>query len=222
MKITIFGVGYVGLVTGVCFADIGYQVCLIARSQSKIDNLKKCVVPFYEPGLDKLIQKNSKRLHFTTDFEEAVNFADVIFMAVGTPSNPDGSCDLSQIEEVSKIIGHSMTGPKVIVIKSTVPVGTDKKIRQWISSNTNKKFSLVSNPEFLREGTAIDDFMNPDRVIIGADDTKAAKVVQSIYKPYGAKILTTDISSAILIKYGSNSFLATKISFINEKYARKK
>lgn len=216
MKITFFGVGYVGLVTGVCLSEIGHEVLLTGRSQEKINNLKKGKLPIYEPGLGKLIKKNIKNLHFTTDPKEAVEFADVLFIAVGTPSKKDGSCDLSQVEEVSKSIGEYINSPKIIVLKSTVPVGSEAIVKKVISSKTSKQFFIVSNPEFLREGTAIPDFMYPDRIVIGTDDKKAAEIVEEIYKPLNAKILFADIRSAQLIKYASNSFLATKISFINE------
>ncbi|MDO8637995.1 MAG: UDP-glucose/GDP-mannose dehydrogenase family protein [Candidatus Daviesbacteria bacterium] len=216
MKITFFGVGYVGLVSGVCLAGIGHEVKLVGRSQEKIDNLKKGILPIYEPGLDKLIFKNKKRLTFTTDQKEAVEFADVLFIAVGTPSQKNGACDLSQVEEVSKSIGRLMNGPKIIVLKSTVPVGSEEIVKKIISKYTGKQFTLVSNPEFLKEGTAISDFMIPDRIVIGADDKKSMQIIEEVYKPLKATIFKTDIKSAQLIKYSSNSFLATKISFINE------
>lgn len=216
MKITFFGVGYVGLVSGVCLADIGHEVCLAGRDQKKVDNLKKGILPIYEPGLDKIILKNKKRLIFTTDPKEAIEFSDVLFIAVGTPSKKSGACDLSQVEEVSRSIGKFINNEKIIVLKSTVPVGSEEIIKKIISKYTNKKFTLVSNPEFLKEGTAIIDFMIPDRIVIGSDDKKSAEIIEEIYKPLKAEIFKTDIKSAQLIKYASNSFLATKISFINE------
>lgn len=216
MKITFFGVGYVGLVSGVCLADIGHEVTLVGRNQEKINNLEKGILPIYEPGLDKLILKNKKRLTFTTDPKKAIEFADVLFIAVGTPSKKNGACDLSQVEEVSKSIGKLMNGPKIIVLKSTVPVGSEEIVEKIISKYTDKKFTLVSNPEFLKEGTAIGDFMIPDRIVIGSDDQKSLGLIEEIYQPLKAIIFKTDIKSAQLIKYASNSFLATKISFINE------
>lgn len=216
MKLSFFGVGYVGLVTGVCLADIGHEVMLAGRSPQKIEGLKKGIIPIYELGLDKLIKKNKKRLSFTTDPKEAVDFADVLFIAVGTPSNSDGSCDLSQIEEVSKSIGQYINCPKIIVLKSTVPVGSEEIVQKIISKYSKEKISIVSNPEFLKEGTAIGDFMFPDRVVIGSDDLKSLKTLEEIYQPLKTTILKTDIKSAQLIKYASNAFLATKISFINE------
>lgn len=216
MKITFFGVGYVGLVSGVCLADIGHEVLLVGRSQEKIDNLKKGILPIYEPGLDKLILKNKKRLSFTTDPKVAVEFADILFIAVGTPSQKNGACDLSQVIEVSKSIGKLMNSPKIIVLKSTVPVGSEEIVKKIISKVTDQKFTIVSNPEFLKEGTAIADFMYPDRIVIGADDKKSQDKIEDLYKPIKTEIYKTDIKSAQLIKYASNSFLATKISFINE------
>ncbi|MDO8570247.1 MAG: UDP-glucose/GDP-mannose dehydrogenase family protein [Candidatus Daviesbacteria bacterium] len=216
MKITFFGVGYVGLVSGVCLADIGHEVCLVGRDPKKIDNLKKGILPIYEPGLDKLILKNKKRLIFTTDPKVAIEFADILFIAVGTPSKKSGACDLSQVEEVSKSIGKFINNEKIIVLKSTVPVGSEEIVGKIISKHTNKKFTLVSNPEFLKEGTAIDDFMIPDRIVIGSDDKKSLETIEELYKPIKTEIYKTDIKSAQLIKYASNSFLATKISFINE------
>lgn len=216
MKISIFGVGYVGLVTGVCLADVGHEVMLVGRSLSKIEGLKKGVTPIYEPKLDRLILRNKKRLHFTVNPKEAIEFTNIIFIAVGTPSKKDGSCDLSQVEEVAKSLGQHMDVPKIVVLKSTVPVGSEVIVGKIISQYTKEKFTLVSNPEFLREGTAIYDFMNPDRVVIGSDSEKSAETVRELYAPLKAKILTTDIRSAQLIKYASNAFLATKISFINE------
>lgn len=216
MKITFFGVGYVGLVSGVCLAGIGHEVCLVGRDQKKIDNLKKGILPIYEPGLDKLISKNKKRLNFTTDPKVAVNFSDILFIAVGTPSKKNGACDLAQVKEVSKSIGKFMNNPKIIVLKSTVSVGSEEIVGKIISQYTDKKFTLVSNPEFLKEGTAISDFMIPDRIVIGADDKKSLDIIEDLYRLLKAKVFQTDIKSAQLIKYASNSFLATKISFINE------
>lgn len=222
MKIAIFGVGYVGLVTGVCLAEVGHNITLVGRDHQKSENLKKQIIPFYEPGLDKLIRKNIKKLHFTIDPKQAINFADVIFIAVGTPSNPDGSCDLSQVETVTKTIAKQATSSKIIVIKSTVPVGTDEIIRK-ILKTSKYKFELVSNPEFLREGDAISDFMNPDRIVIGVareggkvKNPKVLETMTKVYAKFKSKIFIADIKSAMLIKYGSNAFLATKISFINE------
>lgn len=216
MKLTFFGVGYVGLVSGVCLADLGNEVTLVGRNEVKIEDLKKGIVPIYEPGLDKLIKKNRENLHFTTNSASAIKASEVLFVAVGTPSNKDGSCDLSQVEDVSKIIAQHIDKPKVIVIKSTVPVGSDEMIRKIIKSKYKGDFSIASNPEFLREGSAISDFMKPDRVVIGTEDEWSKKVLDKIYRAQKVPIIHTDIRSAQLIKYASNAFLATKITFINE------
>ena len=223
MHISVIGTGYVGLVTGACFAEYGINVTCMDADPSRIETLEKGEVPFYEPGLVELVEKNRKagRLNFTTDLTQAVDQALVIFIAVGTPSRADGSADLSFVDEVAKSIGNRMTSYKVVVTKSTVPVGTAQRIREQIKSNqkTPCHFGVVSNPEFLREGSAIEDFMRPNRVVIGADSPEAVAIMKDLYRPLyliEAPIVITDVPTAEMIKYASNVFLATKISFINE------
>ncbi len=216
MKIAIFGTGYVGLVTGVCLANLGHEVTCVDVIDEKIAKLKKGEVPIYEPGLAELMAKNSNRLEFTTNAGTAVKEAEVIFIAVGTPAKPDGSADLKYVYEVARTLSQEMDSSKVIVIKSTVPVGTETEISKLIEEHYHGEYAIVSNPEFLREGSAIDDFMKPDRVIIGTSDQKALDVMLQIYEKLDAPMIHTDIRSAQLIKYASNAFLATKISFVNE------
>ena len=217
------GTGYVGLVTGACFADFGNLVLCVDVDSEKIELLKKSVVPFYEPGLKEFIERNTtrKRLGFSDDVEWGIRESDVIFIAVGTPSLPDGQADLSQVFEVAKKIAQNMTDYKVVVNKSTVSVGTGAKVTEVIRTHLKKPipFDVVSNPEFLREGSAIEDFMRPDRVVIGADSEKAIEIMSEIYRPLyllETPIIKTNIETAELIKYASNAFLATRISFINE------
>jgi len=219
----VIGTGYVGLVTGACFAEFGVHVTCMDNDARRIEKLEKGDVPFYEPGITELVAKGVKegRLSFTTDIAKAVDKALVIFIAVGTPPRGDGSADLSYVEEVGKGIARNMTGYKVIVTKSTVPVGTGAKLREVISkTQTNVfRFDIVSNPEFLREGSAIEDFLRPNRVVIGADSDQAVAIMKDLYRPLyliETPIVVTDIPTAELIKYASNAFLATKISFINE------
>ena len=223
MHIGIVGAGYVGLVTGACFAEFGLFVTCVDKDEKRISSLKKGLIPFYEPGLDELVKRNIKqgRLRFTTKIAKAVESSLAIFIAVGTPGRGDGSADLKYVEEVAGEIARHMDGYKVIVTKSTVPVGTGEKIREIISKNLRGKtdFDIVSNPEFLREGSAIEDFMRPNRVVIGANSPQAVAIMKDLYKPLyliEAPFVITDIETAELIKYASNSFLATKISFINE------
>jgi len=223
MHISVIGSGYVGLVTGACFAEFGVHVTCMDSDSRRIEKLEKGDVPFYEPGLKELVAKGIKegRLSFTTDIAKAVEKALVIFIAVGTPPRGDGSADLSYVEEVGRGIARHMTGYKVIVTKSTVPVGTGAKLREVIAkSQTNALgFDMVSNPEFLREGSAIEDFMRPNRVVIGADSDQAVAIMKDLYRPLyliETPIVVTDVPTAELIKYASNAFLATKISFINE------
>ncbi|MCE5195139.1 MAG: UDP-glucose/GDP-mannose dehydrogenase family protein [Nitrospiraceae bacterium] len=223
MQIGIIGTGYVGLVTGACFAEFGLNVICVDKDKKKIRTLKKGHIPFYEPGLDDVVQKNikNKRLKFTTKIKEAVESSSVIFIAVGTPPRGDGSADLSYVEGVSKEISKHMNSYKIIVTKSTVPVGTGRKLKEIVSKHLSEEidFDIVSNPEFLREGAAIEDFMRPNRVIIGAHSHKAIAVMKDLYKPLyllETPFVITDIETAELIKYASNSFLAAKISFINE------
>ena len=223
MHIGIIGTGYVGLVTGACFAEFGLFVTCVDRDKKKIKSLKKGIVPFYEPGLDELVKRNLEqgRLEFTTTIEKAVESSLVLFIAVGTPRRGDGSADLRYVDQVAGEIAKNIHGYKVIVMKSTVPVGTGEKITKIVSRNLKEQtdFDIVSNPEFLREGSAIEDFMRPDRVIIGAASQQAIAIMQDLYKPLyliETPFVITNIETAELIKYASNSFLATKISFINE------
>jgi UDPglucose 6-dehydrogenase len=223
MHISVIGTGYVGLVTGACFSEFGVNVTCMDLDAKRIRRLEKGDVPFYEPGLAELVAKGIKegRLSFTTDVAKAVEKALVIFIAVGTPPQPDGSADLSYVEEVGRGIARNMTGYKVIVTKSTVPVGTGETLRRVISASQSDKFrfDIVSNPEFLREGSAIEDFMRPNRVVIGAESEQAVAIMKDLYRPLyliETPFVVTDIPTAEMIKYASNAFLATKISFINE------
>ncbi len=223
MYISVIGTGYVGLVTGACFAEFGLNVLCMDRDQERIESLEKGQVPFFEPGLSELVTKNfnAGRLRFTSDLTKAVDEALVIFIAVGTPSRPDGSADLSFVDEVARSIGQRMTGYKIVVNKSTVPVGTAGRVRKVIEENQARpqNFGVVSNPEFLREGSAIEDFMRPNRVVIGADSPESVAIMKDLYRPLyliETPIMVTDIATAEMIKYASNVFLATKISFINE------
>jgi len=222
MNICMVGTGYVGLVTGACLADFGMDVTCVDKDEAKIALLKNGISPIYEPGLEEIIHKNekAKRLHFTTELAESVERALVIFIAVGTPPKDDGSPDLSFIFEVAESIAAHMNGYKVVVTKSTVPTGTGAQIEEILRKNPRgHKFSVVSNPEFLREGSAIEDFMRPDRVVIGSRDEQAIAIVKDVYSPLlvaGVPFVVTDVESAELIKYASNGFLALKITFINE------
>jgi UDPglucose 6-dehydrogenase len=223
VHIGIIGTGYVGLVTGACFAEFGLFVTCVDKDEKKIQSLKKGIIPFYEPGLDELVKRNIKqeRLRFTTKIPKAVESSLVIFIAVGTPRRGDGSADMKYVEEVAQEIAKHMDGYKVIVTKSTVPVGTGEKIREIILKNQKEQIDcdIVSNPEFLREGAAIEDFMRPNRVVIGAKSPQAVAIMKDLYKPLyllETPFVVTNIETAELIKYASNSFLATKISFINE------
>lgn len=223
MHISVIGTGYVGLVSGACFAEFGVNVTCMDTDARRIAMLEKGEVPFYEPGITELVAKVIKesRLTFTTDVAKAVDKALAIFIAVGTPPRPDGSADLSFVEEVGRGIARHMTGYKVIVTKSTVPVGTGEKLREVIKANQSGRyrFDIVSNPEFLREGSAIEDFMRPNRVVIGADSEQAVAIMKDLYRPLyllETPFVVTDIPTAEMIKYASNAFLAVKISFINE------
>ena len=223
MNISIIGAGYVGLVTGACFAEFGINVTCVDMDEARIESLTKGTPPFYEPGLEELMRKNMNegRLHFTGDTAKAVRDSEVIFIAVGTPSRADGSADLSYVDAVAKTIAGNLNGYKVIVTKSTVPVGTGERIRKIIqeSGNADRQFDIVSNPEFLREGSAIEDFMRPNRVVIGANSERAVSVMKELYRPLyliEAPFIITDIETSEMIKYASNVFLATKISYINE------
>ena len=219
--ICIIGTGYVGLTAGTCLADMGNSVICVDNNKEKIEQLKKSIIPIYEPGLEELININtaSGRLSFTTDIKEAVEKSKVCFIAVGTPQSEDGSCNLSYVFAAAKDIAKYMNEPKIIVNKSTVPVGTAQKIAEIIKKNTNFDFDIVSNPEFLKQGCAVDDFLSPDRVIIGAESEKARTIMQEIYAPFmrtANRVIFMDIKSAEMTKYVANAFLATKISFINE------
>ncbi len=221
MKISVIGTGYVGLVTGACLADSGNDVICMDIDSRKIEQLDRGVVPIYEPGLEELIKRNvvHGRLRFTTDMERAVKKSDIIFIAVGTPPGEDGSADLKHVLGAAREIGMHMNGYKVIVNKSTVPVGTGDKVRGVVASRTRHKFDVVSNPEFLKEGAAVEDFMRPDRVVIGVESAKAEEIMEELYAPFvrkGDRILVMDIRSAEMTKYAANAMLATKISFINE------
>ncbi len=223
MKLCMIGAGYVGLVSGVCFSDLGNEVICVDKDQNKINNLKNSIIPIYEPGLEELVKKNYKagRLSFTTNLPKAVKSSDIVFICVGTPTKKKGiGADLSQIYGVSKEISNHIKKFKVVVNKSTVPVITGDKVEKIILKKTKKKlFSVVSNPEFLREGEAIRDFIYPDRIVIGTDNKKSNKLLKQLYAPLiskGAKYINTSRRAAELIKYASNAFLATKITYINE------
>ncbi|MCM8771296.1 MAG: UDP-glucose/GDP-mannose dehydrogenase family protein [Candidatus Omnitrophica bacterium] len=219
MNISIIGSGYVGLVTGTCLAELGNKVICTDCNAEKIRHLKKGIVPIYEPGLEDLIKKNvdKKRLIFSQEIKPAIQKSEIIFITVGTPSRENGEADLTGIENVARNIAHYMNGYKLVVEKSTVPVQTGERVKQTIDIYNHKKhkFDVASNPEFLREGSAINDFMHPDRIVIGIESKKARDILLNLYKPLKAPILVTDIKSAELIKHAANSFLATKISFIN-------
>lgn len=223
MHISVMGTGYVGLVTGACFAEFGLHVTCMDIDAKRIARLEKGDIPFYEPGISELVMKGvkEKRLNFTTDIAKAVEHALVLFIAVGTPTRGDGSADLSYVEEVGRGIARAMTSYKVIVTKSTVPVGTGEKLREVIRASQAKpsRFDIVSNPEFLREGSAIEDFLRPNRVVIGADSSEAVAIMRDLYRPLyliETPFVITDIATSEMIKYASNAFLATKVSFINE------
>ena len=223
MKLCMIGTGYVGLVTGVCFSDLGNDVICVDRDLSKIENLKNGIIPIYEPGLEELVHKNYKnnRLKFSSNLKDSILKSDIIFICVGTPTKKNGNnADLKQVYNVAKEIGRSIKKFKIIITKSTVPVTTGEEIEKIISKKVPKKlFSIVSNPEFLREGEAIRDFYKPDRIIIGTNHKKTNSVLKNLYSPLisrGAKYVNTSIRAAELIKYASNAFLATKITFINE------
>ena len=225
MKIAIVGTGYVGLVTGTCFAEIGVNVICVDTNVEKIEALKKGVIPIYENGLEEMIVRNVKagRLHFTTSLEECLNEVDVVFSAVGTPPDEDGSADLSYVLQVAHTIGQNLKKYVLVVTKSTVPVGTADKVRTVIREELNRRgldipFDVASNPEFLKEGNAINDFMSPDRVVVGVDSERAKKIMSKLYKPFllnNFRVIFMDIPSAEMTKYAANSMLATRISFMN-------
>jgi len=221
MKIAVVGTGYVGLVTGTCFADTGNDVICVDIDAKKVERMKNGEVPIYEPYLDTVFERNIRqnRLSFTTDLKAAIADAEIIFLALPTPPGEDGSADLSYVLGVAEELGHIITDYKVIVDKSTVPVGTAELVRQAVAKNAKVEFDIVSNPEFLREGFAVEDFMKPDRVVIGTSSTRAAAVMEDLYKPFvrqGNPLIVMDEKSAELTKYAANSFLATKITFMNE------
>ena len=226
MKIVIVGSGYVGLVTGACFSEVGIDVVCVDIDRKKIDNLNKGIIPIYEPGLEEMLTRNMKkgRLTFTTDISEAIKGSEVVFISVGTPPDEDGSADLKYVLAVARDCGRNMEDYLLVVTKSTVPVGTSKKVKAAIQDELNKrnsdiKFDVASNPEFLKEGAAIDDFLKPDRIVVGLDSEKAEDLMKSLYKPFilnGHPLIFMDIVSAEMTKYAANSMLAAKISFIND------
>lgn len=221
MKVAVIGTGYVGLVVGACLAETGNDVICADVSEEKISQLRAGTIPIYEPGLKSLVLRNleQRRLRFTTDVGLAVEASDVVFIAVGTPPDEDGSADLQQVLEVASTIGDHMNGPKVVITKSTVPVGTAERVRSAIAERTRERFHVCSNPEFLKEGAAVDDFMKPDRVVVGVDSPEAAEVVGELYAPFvrtGNPLLFMDIPSAEMTKYAANAMLATRISFMNQ------
>ena len=221
MNITVVGTGYVGLVAGACLADMGNKVICVDNNEDKISQLKNGVIPIYEPGLDELVKSNvlENRLSFSTDLKSAVENSLVCFIAVGTPQGEDGSADLQYVFNVAKSIAESMNDYKVIVDKSTVPVGTAEKVSEIIKANTSYDFDVVSNPEFLKQGNAVNDFLSPDRVVIGSNSDKATQIMQEIYAPFfrtGNRVIVMDVKSAEMTKYAANSFLAVKISYANE------
>ena len=226
MKIAIVGTGYVGLVTGTCFAEMGTEVTCIDVDQKKIEGLKNGIIPIYEPGLDTLVQRNVKagRLKFNTKLEEVLDDVEIVFSAVGTPPDEDGSADLHYVLQVAKTIGQNINSYKLVVTKSTVPVGTAEKVKQAIQEELDKRrvnieFDIASNPEFLKEGNAIDDFMKPDRVVVGVDSERARELMTRLYKPMmlnNYRVIFMDIPSAEMTKYAANAMLATRISFMND------
>jgi len=221
MNIAVIGTGYVGLVAGSCFAESGNDVWCVDNDTAKIENLNRGVIPIYEPGLPEIIERNvrEERLTFTTDFDGAIKKSFVIFVAVGTPPLPNGGADLRAIFDVATSIGRAMDRYKVIVVKSTVPVGTNENIREILKKETNHPFDLLSNPEFLKQGAAVEDFMKPDRIIVGADDVRPAEILRDLYAPFvrtGSPVLIVDTRTAEMLKYAANAFLAARISFMNE------
>lgn len=226
MRIAIVGTGYVGLVTGTCFAEIGVNVVCVDKNAEKVERLKKGIIPIYENGLEEMVNRNMKggRLRFTTSLEDCLNEVDVVFSAVGTPPDEDGSADLSYVLEVARTIGRNMQKYTLVVTKSTVPVGTAKKVRAAIQDELDKRnalieFDVASNPEFLKEGNAINDFMSPDRVVVGVESERAKNLMTKLYKPFllnNFRVIFMDIPSAEMTKYAANSMLATRISFMND------
>jgi UDPglucose 6-dehydrogenase len=219
-KISVVGVNYVGLVTAACFADLGNEVMGIEIVPEKVERLKQGISPIYEPGIEEVLQRNLKagRINFTTDYAEGLRGADFVFIAVGTPEAPDGSADMSQVESAARAIGRNADGDLIVINKSTVPIGTGDLVTRLVSEQARPgiRFSVVSNPEFLREGSALNDFMKPDRVVLGSSDRSASEKVAALYEPLNAPIIIADIRTAEMIKYASNAILATRISFMNE------
>jgi UDPglucose 6-dehydrogenase len=221
MKLAIIGTGYVGLVAGTCFSETGNEVVCVDIDEAKIATLQQGKIPIYEPGLEEMVRRNAEeqRLLFTTDLKSAVQTSSIIFIAVGTPQGPNGHANLEFVRNTAKNIAKAMNGFKIIVTKSTVPVGTADQIRQWLSEATSQPFAVVSNPEFMKEGAAVEDFMKPDRVVLGGDDAEALDVIKELYEPFlrtGNQVLVMDSRSAEMSKYAANAMLAAKISFINE------
>ena len=226
MKIAIVGTGYVGLVTGACFAEMGTEVFCVDVNVQKIENLRQGIIPIYEPGLEKMVHRNQKagRLHFTTDLTDCLNEVDILFSAVGTPPDEDGSADLKYVLEVARTVGQHMTKHLLVVTKSTVPVGTAMKVRQAIQAELDKRgveiaFDVASNPEFLKEGAAIKDFMSPDRVVVGVESERAKELMTRLYRPFllnNFRVIFMDVPSAEMTKYAANAMLATRISFMND------
>ena len=226
MKIAIVGTGYVGLVTGTCFAEMGTEVFCVDVNAEKITNLKQGIIPIYEPGLEEMVHRNQQagRLHFTTDLTECLNEVEVLFSAVGTPPDEDGSADLKYVLEVARTVGRNMTKHLLVVTKSTVPVGTARKVRETIQEELDKRglpleFDVASNPEFLKEGAAIKDFMSPDRVVVGVESERAKELMTRLYRPFllnNFRVIFMDIPSAEMTKYAANAMLATRISFMND------
>ena len=226
MKIAVIGTGYVGLVTGACFSEVSVNVICVDIDQKKIENLNKGILPIYEPGLEEMVLRNTQkqRLHFSTSLVESIKQVEVAFIAVGTPPDEDGSADLKYVLAAASSIGQHMLHPLVVVTKSTVPVTTAEKVRKAVQAELDKRgvkidFYVASNPEFLKEGAAIDDFMKPDRIVVGTDRSEAEEIMRKLYKPFlmnGHPIIFMDIPSAEMTKYAANAMLATKISFMNE------
>lgn len=226
MKITVVGTGYVGLVTGACFSEVGIDVCCVDIDHQKIDNLKKGIIPIYEPGLEEIVLRNMEkgRLHFSTDLSKSLEGVEVVFGAVGTPPDEDGSADLQYVLNVAREVGKYMNDYLLMVTKSTVPVGTSAKVKEALKSELEKRgldidFDVASNPEFLKEGAAVQDFLKPDRIVVGCESERAQKTMERLYKPFtmnGHPTIFMDITSAEMTKYAANSMLATKISFMND------
>ena len=221
MKIGVLGAGYVGLVTGTCLAESGNDVVVVDVDEAKVATLRRGQAPIYEPGLEELLRRNvrEERLTFTTDLAACVKASEAIFIAVGTPGDDVGRTDLKFVEAAARGIARSLDGPKIVILKSTVPVGTADRVRAWMKEETAHPVSVVSNPEFLKEGAAVEDFMKPDRVVVGTDDPKAAEFMGSLYAPFvrtGHPILSMDNRSAEMVKYAANAMLACRISFMNE------